>query len=617
MKPSPQQPPVGCPNLELVGSSVHKLRNHQCTDLPDTVREDRNFIFDPENAINMRFFSTFAILLPLLLCAQAQQPKPNGADSGKLRPVQPESPIFETREKRGCSLDIRTFDGSCTNLGAPSRKLWASTNRPQFSYFAGRDTRVPRGSDLPSARFISNAISKSSRDVFDKRGLNEMATFFGQFIDHTIMATPLNKSEPLPIKVPEDDPLFANLTKGGNKGELAFFRSNRVRVRERNNEQRPQNSLSSVVDLASVYGPSKERNNGLRLKKGGLLKTSTGDLLPLNSKNFNNAPRTGPGFFLAGDHRANEHPALTSLHTVFLREHNDIARELKLVFPKMGHEDLFQNARKINIAQFQKIVFNDWYPSVTGFKLPRYKGFKKTVDPTISMTFSTAAFRVGHTMVGNKVNRAAKGNKKLSAFSLTQMFFRGIAVIRSNGIEQFLRGALINRAQRIDVEVRDSLRNFLFTGVDGEDGTDLVALNIQRGRDHALPSYNALRVRFCSSKADKFTQITKNRGVASKLQSVYKSAGFVEAWPGLVAEDTAPGSSMGKTMLEIWKTEFRRIRDGDRFYFQVKDLFPKKILDSVPRVKALFTNEDTFRAILLRNTCITEEELPKKMFFWK
>lgn len=119
-----------------------------------------------------------------------------------------------------------------------------------------------------------------------------------------------------------------------------------------------------------------------------------------------------PEFFIAGDHSANEHPVLTSLHTVLLREHNDIANELKNVYPKMTDNWLFETARKINGAQMQKIVFTEWYPAVTARELPKYKGFKASVDPTISVTFTTAAFRVGHTMVGNKVNRGGKGNSK-------------------------------------------------------------------------------------------------------------------------------------------------------------------------------------------------------------
>lgn len=346
------------------------------------------------------------------------------------------------------------------------------------------------------------------------------------------------------------------------------------------------------------------------------MRTSPGDMLPLNQRKLSNGPRSGPEFFLAGDHRANEHPVLTALHTVFLREHNSIARELAKLFPHWSDELLFQNARKINGAQMQKIVYDQWYPAITGRKVPNYRGIKTSVDPTVSLSFSTAGFRVGHTLVGNRINRRGKGNAKLPSFSLTSMFFRPASEMKSNGIDDFLRGALANRAQKIDLKVHDSLRNVLFTGVEGEEGLDLIAMNIQRGRDHALPTFNALRVQFGIPKAVTFNQITSNRNVQSALQNVYKSAGLVEAWPGLVAEDHAPGSSMGPTMLALWRREFVRLRDGDSFYHQASGMFSNAMMEKVPRVRALFNKtEDTLRSMLLRNTDIVESELPPRMFF--
>lgn len=455
-------------------------------------------------------------------------------------------------------------------------------------------------------------LCRQSQDIPDPRALSEMTTFFGQFVDHTIVATTTDKAQPMPIPIPHDDPIMANFS----KGELPFFRSVRVRVRTRDMTQTPSNTLTSVIDLASVYGASKERCDVLRAPQGGLMRTGTGDTLPLNKRKLNNAPRSGPEFFLAGDHRANEHPILTALHTVFLREHNSIARELKRMYPGWENEKLFQNARKINGAQMQKIVFEQWYPAITGKKLRKYKGFKPSIDPTVSLTFSTAGFRVGHTMVGNRVNRRGKGNVNLPSFSLTETFFRSATEMTNNGIEVFIRGAISNRAQNIDLKVHDALRNFLFTGIEGEEGLDLIAMNIQRGRDHALPTFNALRVQFGIPKAVTFDQITKIKNVQSALQNVYKSAGLVEAWPGLVAEDHEAGSSMGPTMLALWRREFSRLRDGDSFYYQASGMFSRTMMDKIPRVRALFNkSEDTFRSLLLRNTDIVESELPQRMFF--
>lgn len=205
---------------------------------------------------------SLSLLTLFLLVPQARsQPiQPNGNDRENLAPVQPDSPTFKFRQRSGCTREFRTFEGSCTNFGTPDRKLWGSTNRPHFSYFQGRDTSVPRGLTLPSARLVSNVLCKQASDLFDPRRLNEMTTFFGQFIDHTIVATTTNKAEPMPIPIPDNDPIMANFS----KGQLPFFRSVRVRVRTRDMTQTPSNTLTSVIDLDSVYGASKERNDVLR-----------------------------------------------------------------------------------------------------------------------------------------------------------------------------------------------------------------------------------------------------------------------------------------------------------------------------------------------------------------
>lgn len=117
----------------------------------------------------------------------------------------------------------------------------------------------------------------------------------------------------------------------------------------------------------------------------------------------------GTKCFSSGDLRVNQHPVLMTLHVVFVRRHNQHALALKKVNPSWNDEKLFQEARRILIAEFQLITYKEYLPIVFGptlmdyFNLNiRYSGYtvyEPYTDPTSWNDYATAACRFGHSQI--------------------------------------------------------------------------------------------------------------------------------------------------------------------------------------------------------------------------
>lgn len=384
----------------------------------------------------------------------------------------------------------------------------------------------------------------------------------------------------------------------------------------------PINFQSGFIDGSLVYGVEEDRRKELRVGEGGLLKVGKGFLIR-NARGLENDPNNGSAFGLAGDSRANENPGLTSFHVLFVREHNDIAEELKEVFgknvSKWDDELLFQTARKINAAQMQKIVYEEFLPAFFGNVrpgLPTYSGYKTWVDPTVSLEFATAAFRIGHSMIADDVTVIAGGQSAAQKIPLREHFFNH-GSFRVAPIEDYLRGMMNTVSQEVDLSIADTLRNVLFARVKEIEGIDLAAINIQRGRDHALPDYNKARELFGLQKYTSFDQITTDQKVVSSMKELYNDTlDNIDLWVGCLAEDKVPGSSLGELTRAIWIEEFRRNRDGDRFFYTNPDLFPPSMKWSLRRIQRLrrISTRSTLRDIIARNTDIRRNELPRNLF---
>ena len=270
--------------------------------------------------------------------------------------------------------------------------------------------------------------------------------------------------------------------------------------------------------------------------------------------------------FLAGDLRANEQVGLTSLHTLFVREHNRLAEAIAAEDPDLSGHEIYELARKIVGAQMQVITYSEFLPMLLGpGAIGPYGGYDRGADPAITNEFSTAAYRFGHTMLSPDL-LVIDGEGSEQSVSLREAFFNPL-LLAEQGISGILRGLATQRAQQVDTLLVDEVRNLLF-GAPGGPVRDLAALNIQRGRDHGLPSYNVVRGAYGLPPAESFADVTSDPAMQEALGLVYAGVEDLDIWTGGLAEDHVASAMVGETFHTIIADQFRRLRDGDRYWFE-------------------------------------------------
>jgi hypothetical protein len=456
----------------------------------------------------------------------------------------------------------RTYDGTGNNL---ANLEWGSSGeqllRTAASDYADGVSSLA-GEDRPSAREVSNAIAAQVEEAPNERGLSAFIYVWGQFLDHDIdlAEPPTAGKEFANIAVPNGDPSFdPNST---NSQVIPFSRSryDSTTGTSTSNPREQINQITAWIDGSMIYGSDKATADGLRTFVGGKLKTSTGTagVLP---------PTDASGNFLAGDVRANENIELTSMHALFVREHNRIAAQLARQNPGWTDEQIYQQARALVGAEIQMITYKEFLPALLGQgALSAYRGYNAKVDPSIANEFSTAAFRL-HTLINDDVEFFGNdGRANRDEVALADAFFNP-DLLRETGIDGILKYSASTLAQEEDNQIVDGLRNFLF-GAPGQGGLDLASLNIQRGRDHGLADYNSVREAYGLPRVTSFAQITSDTELQATLKSIYGTVDDIDLWVGALAEDHVPGSSVGQLTREIVSDQFERLRDGDRFWYQ-------------------------------------------------
>ncbi|GAB6025614.1 hypothetical protein CHUAL_011341 [Chamberlinius hualienensis] len=544
-----------------------------------------------------------------------------------------------------CStVKYRTYDGFCNNLIHP---YWGQALTPYARMLSpkyGDGVGSPRehgsyGHPLPCARCLSIQMAQDYSKEYPH--YSHMLMQWGQFLNHDLTNKPVWSNDVgneisccdpnvpphpdcYPIQIPQDDPFYSYF----GKNCINFVRSKPYSGNDYVPEFREQyNDNSAFIDGSGIYGSSKSQANQLRLFDGGKLKSTKiegyKDLLPTTKSGL---CRTG-NCFQAGDFRVNMFPSLASMHTLFMREHNSIVTKLQLINPHWNDEKLYHEGRKIVGGIIQHITFNEFLPIVLGrmqmslyqLLLDRpgyyYEGYEPYLNPSIYNAFTGAAFRFGHSLVQPQFKRYYSNHAEQDWSPwLGDEYFNTSCLYQTGEMDAILLGLVDQHAQLTDPFFSKEITTRLYEpGIFGA-GLDLVALNIQRGRDNGLPPYNDWR-EYCGLKRIKSFEelgLYLNPHSVEIFKSLYSGVDDIELFPAGISEYPLSGGIIGPTFSCIILQQFFKLKAGDRFWFENSPQSAGISAFSIEQVDEI--RKSSLARIICDNTDYIETIQPKVMY---
>ena len=568
--------------------------------------------------------------------------------------------LFSSASSFAATPQGRSLDGSANNR---QHDDWGRANTQYLRVAAPNYADgVARPVAGPPTRYVSNRIFNDvGQNLFSENDVSQWGWAWGQFMDHDLGLRDETPAESTPIAFDAHDALEAFTN---DLGAMGFARTPAAPGTGVSSPRQQLNTISSYIDSSNVYGVTASRLAWLRDSKARLLLTRDG-YLPRRDARGN--PATAPPMDLmgalmgtpnravvAGDVRANENIALTAVQTLIAREHNRIVAALPASLPEDAR---FEVARRVVGAEAQFITYTEFLPAM-GVRLREYRGYDPSVNAGLGNEFAVVGYRA-HSMIHGEfdvtVPAGTYPDAQLVAFAAEgitveqpagqvtlaiplNLAFGNPDLLQAVGIGPLLQALGAEREYRNDEQIDNSLRSVLFqvprpgipdpgvcgvpvvnpdcfTGV-----SDLGAIDVERGRDHGMPSYNQLRRAYGLRPARSFRDVTdeeterfpqdrklrskdpindphildfvklrdsdgniiplgspaaqeeavvgiRRTTLAARLKAIYGSVDRLDAFVGMVSERHLRGTEFGELQLAIWKQQFEALRDGDRFFY--------------------------------------------------
>lgn len=338
---------------------------------------------------------------------------------------------------------------------------------------------------------------------------------------------------------------------------------------------------------------------------------------------------------VGGDGRANENITLTAMHTIWARNHNMHVDSVRAAGFEGSAEAVFQAAKIINETEYQRVIYTDFADvllgGMQGSGSHGHDEYFPGVDAGISQEFNAAAYRFGHSMVGQTV-QILDAADQMQSIKLFDAFLNpsnevqftlpletlkaygyvpqpGYAQIGTNSI---VAGIAAQAAEEVDAQIVDAIRNDLVRV-----SADLFSFNVARGRDLGMGTLNQVRQSLLDSQDVYVVDSIKRSDVdlspytswenfqirnslsdatIAKFRAAYPDLVLTDAqqiadfqlynpgiqlvngntvqgvdridlWVGGIAESHVNGGVVGGTFWVIIHEQLDRLQEADRFYY--------------------------------------------------
>ncbi|WP_198375612.1 peroxidase family protein [Neoroseomonas rubea] len=214
---------------------------------------------------------------------------------------------------------------------------------------------------------------------------------------------------------------------------------------------------------------------------------------------------------VAGDGRVNENITLTSIHTIWARNHNFHVENLVEQGFDGTPEQVFQAAKIINEAEYQRVVYTEYADALLGGMRGSgshgHDEYNPDASAAISHEFAAAAFRFGHSLVSETItvigedgqpkqvrlfdaflNPTNNGEFLVSKEQMAMMGYTPQPGYAQYGAAPIIAGIVTQPAEEVDANIVGAIRNDLV-----RISADLFSFNVARGRDVGLGTMNQVR----------------------------------------------------------------------------------------------------------------------------